>query len=142
MAIIAKKLQSTTLLQSFKNNEVYSGEFIISGVMPEGAMQVTRVVLLPAHISIADIMFQGRADGGFDQPTGNPRPNEAWFRQGVVNVRASGAGYTNTPMPFILGARISDKTLVLTATAWRAFQGELYLTPEIVRYKIVDYSVF
>lgn len=142
MPVDLTKLQSTTLRQSFKNNGVYTGSFVISGTMTGSSMQITRQITLPANVSIADILFQGRADGGFDFPTGDPRPNSAWFKRGVVNVRANGSGYVNYPMPFIIGARIDGNILTLTATTFRQFTGNLTLTAETVNFKVIDYSVF
>lgn len=136
------KLQSTSLVQSFKNNRIYSGSFTISGTWASGSIQIVHQVTLPANVTIADIIFQGRADGGFAIPTGNPRPNSAWFKRGVVNARVDMSGFNNQPQPFMIGARIDGNVLTITATAFRTYTGTLTISPEVVQYKVIDYSVF
>jgi len=145
MGVDLTKLQSTTLNQSFKNNGIYTGSFNISGNYTSGSMQITQQIVLPANVVIADIIFQGRADGGFTFPTGDPRPNAAWFKRGRVYARGDstdGSGYSNWPVDFIIGARINGNILTLTATSFRQYTGNLAITAEPVSFKVIDYSVF
>lgn len=138
------KLQSTTTVPAFKNNDEFSGSFTIDGSYNSGSKVITKQITLPNGTDIADIIFQGRADGGFVIPTDDPRPNDAWFKRGVVYARVddAGAGYTNYPMPFLISASISGNTLTISATSFKQFIANLTITPEVVNYKIIDYSVF
>jgi len=138
------KLQSTSLNQGFKNNAEYTGSFVLSGSFSDGSKEITQSITLPANVVLADVLFQGRADGGFAIPTDDPRPNAAWFKRGNVWARTddSGAGYTNYPMPFILGARIEGNQLIISANAFKTFIANLTITSETVYYKVIDYSVF
>lgn len=141
MAIDLTKLQSTSLVPGFKNNDEYEGSFTISGTYSGQSMVITKVITLPDNTDIADILFQGRADGGFDLPTGNPRPNSAWFKAGRVYARANGSGYSNYPMDYLVYGSISGNQLTLTAASARQFLGTLTISAEVVNYKIIDYSV-
>lgn len=136
------KLQSTTQNQAFKNNDEFSGSFVIGGSFNTQTIQFAATINVPTGTDIADIMFQGRADGGFAFASGEPRPNAAWFKRGSVFVRADGDGLTNSPTAFLLSARIQGNTLIIIATSYKQFVANLYLTPETVQYKLVDYSVF
>lgn len=138
------KLQSTSLTPGFKNNDEYTGSFVIDGTFNTGSKIITKTITLPSGTDIADIMFQGRANGGFVIPTDDPRPNAAWFKQGRVWARVddAGAGYTNYPQPFLVYASISGNQLTLYAASFKQFVANLTISPETVNYKIVDYSVF
>lgn len=145
MVVDITKLQSTTLQSTFKNNGVYSGSFTINGSYNTGTKQVVATIQLPNNVRDVDIIFQGRADGGFLFPTGDNRPNSAWFKRGRVWARGDstdGSGYSNYPLDFYIGATISGDTLILTATSFRQFTGNLAITNEVVSYKVIDYSVF
>lgn len=144
MSLDLTKVQSTTTQPGFKNNDEYEGSFTISGSFNGQSKQVTTTITLPDNVDIADIMFKGRADGGFSISTGEARPNDAWFKRGRVYVRGddSGAGYTNYPVGFILNASISGNQLTISANAFKTFVANLSLTSETVYYKLVDYSVF
>ena len=138
------KLQSTTLKPAFKNNDEFEGSFVLDGTFNSTSKLITKVITLPDDTDIADIIFRGRADGGFDFSTGDPRPNGAWFKRGSVWARTddAGAGYTNYPMPFRINASISGNQLTITAAAFKTFVANLTITSELVYYKIIDYSVF
>lgn len=138
------KLQSTSLVPGFKNNDEFTGSFTIDGTFFSGSKVITKTIELPNGTDIAEVIFQGRADGGFVIPTDDPRPNNAWFKRGVVWVRVddAGAGYTNYPQPFLISASISGNTLTLKATSIKQFVANLTITAEVVQYKIIDYSVF
>lgn len=137
------KLQSTTLKPAFKNNDEYTGSFNITGTMSAGSKIITKVIDLPDGTDIADVIFKGRADGGFGVPTGDPRPNGAWFKRGSVWARTDDSPtYVNYPMPFRINASISGNQLIITAAAFKTFTANLTITSETVYYKIIDYSVF
>lgn len=138
------KLHSTTIKPAFKNNDEFSGSFNISGTFNSTSKLITQVITVPDGTDIADIIFKGKADGGFAFSTGDPRPNDAWFKRGAVWARTddSGAGYTNYPMPFRINASISGNQLTITAAAFKTFIANLTITSEPVYYKIIDYSVF
>lgn len=138
------KLQSITLLPGFKNNDEADGSFNISGSFSGGSKIITQQIQLPDNTDIADIIFKGRANGGFSIATDDPRDNNGWFKRGRVWVRGDdgGAGYTNHPVPFQVYASISGNTLTLTAASFKTYDANLALTAETVYYKIVDYSVF
>lgn len=138
------KLQSVTLKQGFKNNDEYSGSFTIGGTFYTGSKIFTKQIILPSDTDIADIIFQGRADGGFVIPTNDPRPNNAWFKRGLVYARVddSSVGYDNYPQPFAIGASISGNVITISATSFKQFVANLDITDEVIQYKVIDYSVF
>ena len=137
------KLQSTTLKPAFKNNDEFSGSFNLSGTFNSTSKLITKVIDLPDGTDIADIIFKGRANGGFAIPTGDPRDNDAWFKRGSVWARTDDApSYVNYPMPFRINASISGNQLTITAAAFKQFVANLTITSETVYYKIIDYSVF
>ena len=139
------ELQSTTLNPGFKNNDEFSGSFNITGNYTTQSLVITHTVTVPSGTDIADIVFQGRADGGFGISTGDPRPNDAWFKRGRVWARGDstdGSGYSNHPVDFLLEASISGTTLTIKASSTRQYTGNLAITSETVQYKLIDYSVF
>ncbi|MCA9325521.1 hypothetical protein KDA23_05675 [Candidatus Saccharibacteria bacterium] len=137
------KLQSTTLNPAFKNNDEYTGSFNLTGTMSAGSKIITKTITLPDNVEIADILFKGRANGGFGIPTGDPRPNDAWFKRGAVWARTDDSpSYVNYPMPFDISASISGDQLTITASAFKTFTANLTITSETVYYKVIDYSVF
>ena len=138
------KLQSITLLPGFKNNDEATGSFQISGSFNTGSKIITQDIILPDNTDIADILFKGRANGGFSIPTSDPRDNNGWFKRGKVWVRGddAGAGYTNQPIPFGVYASISGNVLTIYAASFKQYVANLTLTAETVEYKVIDYSVF
>lgn len=142
MGVDLTKLKSTTLVPGFKNNDEFSGSFAINGSFNSGTRVVTKTITLPDGTDEVDIIFKGRANGGFAIPTDEPRSNSAWFKRGSVFVRADGSGYNNFPMRFDISARIKDNILTIQATALKQFEANLSLTSETVQYKLIDYSVF
>lgn len=138
------RLQSTTLVPGFKNNDDYQGSFTISGAFPGQGIVLSKQIKLPSGTDIADIIFQGRADGGFAFPTDNPRPNSAWFKRGVVYARVDDpvAGYSNYPQPFDIYASINGDILTIYASSYKQYVANLTITAEVINYKIIDYSVF
>lgn len=125
---------------AFKNNNVYTGSFTISGTTAAGTNTVTATVPLDAAPDLTDVIFNGTAGGG----TLTRRPSAGWFKNGLVEVRGdnAGAGYTNYPTPWIITSKIDGSNLVITATYVQTFNDALTLTSTTVSYKLVDYSVF
>lgn len=138
------KLQSYSLDPAFKNNDEYDGSFVLSGSFSGDSKIITQDITLPTDSDIVDILFKGRADGGFGASTGDPRPNTSWFKRGAVWARTDDAasGYNNYGMPFYISASISGNILTINASAFKTFIANLTITSETVYYKIVDYSVF
>lgn len=145
MTVDLTKLKSTSLVPAFKNNDESSGSFTLSGTWASSAPSkiLTKTIQLPSGTDIADVMFKGRADGGFSSPTNDPRDNDAWFKRGAVWAATNdGGSLNNYPTRFLLAASVADDVLTITATANRQYTGTLTITSETVYYKIIDYSVF
>lgn len=140
--IDVQKLIMLSELQGYKNNNIYTGSFNISGSYNGTSKVVNKTITLPSNVSNVDIVFKGRANGGFSVSTGDPRPNSSWFKRGAVWVRGSGSGYTDTPLPFEISAKINGDKLTITAASYRQFFGSLSLKTESVSYRVVDYSSF
>lgn len=142
MAVDLTKLKSTSLAPAFKNNDESAGSFVIGGSFNTISKIVTKTISLPDGTDEVDIMFRGRADGGFSIPTNNPRDNDGWFKRGVVYVRSDGGGLTNYPMPFNITARVKNNILTIEAVSFKQFVANMTLTDETVHYRVLDYSVF
>lgn len=125
---------------AFKNNNVYTGSFTISGSTGGGVNQRTATVQLNAVPDLTDAVFNGPTDSlGSD-----PRPSTGWFKQGQVWVRGdnAGAGYTNYPTPWVITSKIVGSAMVITATYVQTFTPALTLTSTLAYYRLVDFSVF
>ena len=142
MSVDLTKLQMITANQGFKNNNVYTGSFTISGNFNSESINISQYISLPSGVDTFDVIFSGRSNGGFSYDTGNPRPNGAWFKSGVVNVRADGDRYSNYPIKFRINSSMSGNTLIISAVSYKDFTANLSLTPETVYYKVIDYSLY
>lgn len=140
------KMQYYTEDNTYKNNAVYTGSFTISGTSVAGTTTKSFGITLARRPDIMDVMFQGASDTHWEGTYGDndPRPDAGWFKKGAVWVRGddAGAGYTDYPCPFVLYTALSGLTLTVTAIFSQQFIATLSLTPTVVNYKIVDYSVF
>lgn len=126
---------------AFKNNTDYDGFFTISGVTAGGLNQQSTVINLDTAPDLIDITFNGPTDTVFSS---DPRPGDAWFKQGAVWVRGDnpGAGYTNYPTPWVVYSSITGTQLTITVQYVQQFTAALTLTSTLAYYKLVDYSVF
>lgn len=138
-----QKLLFNTTLPAFKNNNVYTGSFNITGTSVSGTNTRTFEIQLDETPDILDIMFQGQGDLSYGV-TGNPRPDNAYFKDDYITVRADdpGAGYVNYPTAWYLTSAIVGNKVIVTATYIHTFTANLTFTSTTVHYKIVDYSVF
>lgn len=135
------KLQYHTGYNTFKNNSVYTGSYSITGSTVPGTNTRQFNITLARQPDIMDVIFNGATDTVFGS---DPRPAAGWYKKGAVWVRGdnAGAGYTNYPTPWVVYTSLTGLTLTVTLLYSQQFTPALTLTPETLRYKIVDYSVF
>lgn len=129
--------------EAFKNNNVYTGSFNITGTTGVGINTRTHTKSLPVSPVLSDVVIGGRSEVGFSTPdnTNDPRPNNGWFKEGNIWVRGDDASYTNEPTKWVISWRISGSSIIFTANYVQQFTNTLTLTSEAVNYRIVDYSV-
>lgn len=122
---------------SFKNNNIYTGSFNISGTATAGVNTQTYDVALSVIPDITDIVFNGPADSG------DPRPNGGWFHSGVIRVRGDDAPiYNNYSTLWKPYSSINGNIVTLSVYWVQQFTASLSLTSTTVSYRIIDYSVF
>lgn len=119
---------------TFKNNNVFGGSFIISGSVGSGTSTRTYTVPLGKTPDMFDVYFLGRS------ASGNPRPSTAWFAQGRIEVPGTSFGFTQD-FPFSLSARISGTDVIISATTINMSVDPFTLTPVTVQVRVVDYSI-
>lgn len=124
-----------TNYDAFKNDNVYTGSFTISGVTAPGTNVQTFNATLNEAPDMVDVVFNG-ASGGL-----NPRPADGWFTQGSITVPTDNAGGGN-PSYWQLYGSISGVTLTITAVYVQQFLTPEALTSTDFSYRLVDYSIF
>lgn len=123
---------------AFKNNNVYTGTFTISGTTAAGLNTKTFTVELPTTPDLIDIMFNGPTDTVFGS---DPRPANGWFKDGWVWTRTNNAG-GGDPRPWFISATINGTTLTVTATSVQQFVAAEAITSTDFSYRVIDYSIF
>lgn len=123
---------------AFKNNKVYTGTLTISGSTTGGANVRTFNVALDSTPDLVDITFNGPTDTVFGS---DPRPSNAWFKNGYVWVRTNSAG-GGDPSSWLITSRLNGSLLTITATMLQTFATGETLTSTDFQYKLVDYSAF
>lgn len=140
------KLQYHTGYNTFKNNAVYTGTYTISGTSTAGTNLKQFNITLARQPDIMDVIFNGASDTHWEGTYGDqdPRPDSGWYKKGAIWVRGddAGAGYTDYPTPWIVYTSLSGLTLTVSLVFSQQFIATLSLTPTVLSYKIVDYSVF
>lgn len=140
------KVLFDSTLPAFKNNDVYTGSFQISGLVGGGTNIISHAVTLPNAPDMTQILFNGPSDTAWEGLFGDfdPRPDGGWFTEGAVWVRGdnSGAGYDDYPTAWTMSVKIVGSTVTITAEYVQTFSDTLTLTATTVNYRIVDYSVF
>lgn len=128
-----------TNYDAFKNNNIYTGTFTISGTTSAGVNAQTDTITLDAIPDITDIVFNGPAYGSSD-----PRPDNGWFHSGAIEVLGNNvpAGYVNYPTLWLPYSSIDGTTVTITCYYAQQFIDALTLTSTEVSYRIIDYSVF
>src|SRR3990167_5412148 len=131
---------------SFKNNNIYTGSFTISGTVTAGTTIKTFNVSLGTTPDLADISFNGPSDTHWEGTFGevDPRPDSGWFKQGAIWVRGddSPSGYDDYTTNWRIYSSISGTTLTISAVWVQQFVASLALTSTTGYYRLVDYSVF
>lgn len=136
---------------AFKNNAVYTGSYAISGTTTEGIniIQPATAIQIDSDvdIDIAEIVANGPVNNLYD-----PRPADAWFKDGSVWTVGNdpGAGYIDYPVELKVSIviiniipGIIDQPLINLQFVWsQQFVASLVLTPISVSYKVIDSSVF
>lgn len=96
----------STDYDSFKNDNVYTGTFTISGPIPVGYSTRTFTLPIGNFQGMADVSFRGNASG---------RPGSSWFRSGVIEVGVTWSGMSGM-QPFMLSSNMSGSNVVITAS--------------------------
>lgn len=139
MAVDLTKLALHSSYSAFKNNDLATGSFSISGTTSGGLNTRTETVNLGLTPDLADVIFSGRSS-----PL-NDRPSSAWFKNvGPVYVAGdnAGEGYNDFDTTWLITYRIDGSNLVITAYYPQQFTASLTLQAETINYRVVDYSVF
>lgn len=130
---------------AFKNNNIYTGSFTISGSTTGGTNTQTTIVNLSSNPDIIDIQFNGPANGNTSV---DPRPATAWFKNSDsysetnrVWVPTNNAGGGNPSGWAVYGTAVGS-VLTITAVYVQEFTTSETLTSTSVSYRLVDYSVF
>lgn len=136
-----KKTHYHTGYNAFKNDNVYTGSFNITGTTAPGLNVVTSQITLREVPDFLDVAYNGATDSVFGT---DPRPASGWFHQGAVWALGNNvpAGYTNYPTPWNIYSSINGTVLTISAVYVQQFTAPLTLTPSPVSYRLVDYSVF
>lgn len=135
MAIDLTKIAFHSGYPAFKNNQVYTGSFSITGSTTGGANVRTFDVTLDNVPDLLDVSFRGNSAAS------DPRPDAAWFHNGYIWVPTDNSQGGN-PSNWYMSYAISGNTVTITASyLWTVSAGES-LTTTPFDYKIVDYSVF
>lgn len=135
------KTQYHTGYNAYKNDNVYTGSYDITGSTSGGTNIRTTTVTLREIPDLLEVTFNGATDTVFGS---DPRPSDGWFKQGAIWVRGdnAGAGYVNYPTPWTVYSSISGNVLTITMINVQQFTPTLTLTATPLYYRIVDYSIY
>lgn len=130
-----------TEYNAFKNDNIYTGSFSITGSTTAGLNVRSTQVTLREVPDLLNVAYNGDTDTVF---ASDPRPDGGWFHRGSVWVLGTDvpAGYTNYPTPWSVYSSINGNVLTITLFFVQQFTATLALTPTPLDYRIVDYSVF
>lgn len=126
------KLTFDSRTSTFRNNNLYTGSFVISGTTSPGINQRTTSVSIPSNAVLVDALFRGPAP---DNPS-NRDSDDQWFRDGLVLVPATGADTV-----WRIDYRRTSTGITITASYAKTFEGTSTLTATTVFYRFVDYVV-
>lgn|SRR3990167_2564159 len=133
------KLQYFSPKDAFKNNDIFTGSFNISGTASEGLNIVTQTVDLGRDPDMLDIIFNG-TDDPLDVDL---RPSDGWFKEGFVYVLGDDLPtYDDYPTNWKIFGSITGTVLTIEAIFVQQFIATLTLTSTPVYYRVIDYSVF
>lgn len=127
---------------AFKNQNLYTGSFVISGSTNGGGItQRSFNRALTREPDLLSVLFNGPTDTIFGS---DPRPGTAWFKDGYIWVLGTnvGDGYIDYPLPFKPEVRIDGSSATIILTTVQQFTSVLSLTPTTFYYRLRDYSVF
>lgn len=119
---------------AFKNNNVYTGSFTISGTISGGSNTITKDVALDKTPDMLDVRVTGRAVSPMLRQTGE------YFKpgQGLIAVPANSLGETYW---YISYSMINGTTLRITASYGnQTTSSDTISSAQTVNYKIIDYS--
>lgn len=138
MSVDLSKLIFASNVDAFKNNNIYTGSFNLSGTVTAGTSVRSQNIFLNENPDLVSIVFNGPTDtvSGLD-----PRPSDGWFRQGAVWVIGNGGTVSNYPTMWQLYGSISGLILTITAVYVQTFVDTVTLDVTPVFYRVVDYSV-
>lgn len=121
---------------AFKNNNVYTGTFNISGTFNAGTTILTYPVTLTSTPDMVDIVFNGPTDALYDI-----RPADGWFKKGLIWITGTGTlgVYTNA---FEVYGVLNGSTLNITVTYVQQYLDPTTFPSTTCYYRLVDYSVF
>lgn len=132
------KLLESSSNNAFKNNNVYTYTFTLSGSTSAGLNTETFTATLPTSPDMVDILFNGPTDTVYGT---DPRPSAGWFRQGYVWVVTNNAGGGN-PSRWRVQATISGTTLTIIAQYVQQFTTSETLTSTNFSCRVIDFSIF
>lgn len=120
-----------------------TGTFAITGTTGGGVNAREFGVDLDFTPQYLDLSFGGRSLRGFgvyDDPDIEPRPSDAWFKEGFVYAAGNAVGYSNYPLAFRPNARVEGNRLIIRLEYEQQFNDVLTITSENLYYKIVPYA--
>lgn len=140
MADLTKTILNTST-NAFKNSNIYTGSFTISGTTSPGLNSKTFQITLNAAPDLTDVQFNGPTAFGAGV---DARPAGGWFKSGAIWVRGDdgGAGYTNEPTSWRVYTAVNGTIMTVTLVYSQQFIANLVLTSTTFYYRVVDYSVF
>lgn len=136
MTVDITKLTFFSETSSFKNNNVWTGNFTISGNHTDGLNTKTFTRDLGVTPDMVSIQFNAPADPLLN----DPRPANGWFRQGVAYEPSpdGGGGFP----AWTLTSAINGTVLTITATYVQQYTGTYTSVPTLFSYRVIDYSIF
>lgn len=122
---------------AFKNNNIYTGSFNVSGTVVAGLSQRNTTITLDAVPDMTQILFNAPTDSS------DPRPANGWFEEGYVWILGDGSVVgANYSTNWAITTSFTGAILTITLTYNQQFNDTLTLHSTPVYYRIVDYSVF
>ena len=118
--------------KAFKNNNIYTGSFTISGTIGTGVNTRTYTLPVGKDMDMADVQFRGVG-------TSVGRPTDAWFNSGPIDVNVTGPGMSS--MPFFLNSRVQGTNIIITATTMNQTMDTYTASARTVNVRVVDYSI-
>lgn len=131
------KLILHTGYNAFKNNDLTTGTFTLTGSTAAGLNSRTFTFDIGPSPDMVDVVFNGPTDTVFSS---DPRPSTGWFKQGFIYTITNNAGGGN-PARWTVNSEINGSTLTITCQYPQGFVTAETLTSTDCSFRLVDYSV-